>query len=171
LLIRKGGIRENANRFEVRHQEFLLFPSFEHQQASLLKPEHAEGMAGALQEHADPDWLIFTHFAQVHRAFPVSELTELQALSPHHIWSDDYAKARLRWKPQQTLTAMVLKTFRLNKPVIVPMRPEYVGCKSWLDLTEAMEMGSMNAVLSEETFAERANAIDRAMASSVPMLL
>ena len=68
----------------------------------------------------------------MHSAFPVTELAQLAALAPHHIWTQEYAQKRLRWKPKVALTAMVLRAYRLPEPKRVPVRPEYAGCKSWL---------------------------------------
>ena len=166
LIIRKGGIREDENRFEVRFPEFLLFPSFEHQQAELLRPEHAAALADALEEKADPDRLTFTHFARVHSAFPVTELAQLEALAPHHIWTSAYAEKRLRWKPKVPLTAMVLRVFRLAEEKQVPVRPEYAGCKSWLPLLDTVTVDSVIPALSDEAFAAEATAIEEAMASA-----
>ncbi|MGH9628683.1 MAG: DUF1802 family protein, partial [Bryobacteraceae bacterium] len=40
LLLRKGGIVEaRRGGFELRHHEFLFFPTYEHQHADSLKPE------------------------------------------------------------------------------------------------------------------------------------
>ena len=97
LILRKGGIREESNRFRVLHPEFLLYPTYEHQQIELLKDEQPPGATLALGGVDERRWVTFTHFAQVHRAFAVSELDELRALAPHHIWSDAYAEKRLRW--------------------------------------------------------------------------
>ena len=166
LIIRKGGIREDGNRFQVLHPEFLLFPSYEHQQAELLRPEHAQALAGAMEEAPTPGWLTFTHSAQVHRAFTVSELEELQALTPHHIWSEEYAEKRLRWRPRQPLTAMVLRVYRLETAARVRMLPRYAGCKSWLELEAPVVLGDMTPALSNAAFAERADAIDRAIATT-----
>ena len=164
LIIRKGGIREEGNRFEVRYPEFLLFPSYEHQQSELLRPEHAEALTVDLERKPDPGWLTFTHLARVYRAFPVSEAEELRALAPHHIWSDAYAEQRLRWRPRQALTAMVLRVYRLASPARVRMLPRYAGCKSWLELEEPVALGDATPALSDDAFAAEAEAIDRAMA-------
>lgn len=37
LLLRKGGIKEEGNRFRVAYEEILLYPTYEHQQPNLLK--------------------------------------------------------------------------------------------------------------------------------------
>ena len=166
LIIRKGGIREASNRFEVKFPRFLLFPSFEHQQEGLLRPEYATGLAGAMRDDADPARLTFTHFASVHRAFPVTEPEELTALSPHHIWTNEYAEKRLWWRPKQALTAMVLRVHRLAEPKHVPVRLEYAGCKSWLQLLDSVTVDAMTPALSDDAFATEAAAIDEAMASA-----
>ena len=49
LLLRKGGIREEGKHFRVAHDEVLLYPTYEHQQPHLLKPQYAdptEALAG-----------------------------------------------------------------------------------------------------------------------------
>src|SRR6187401_3622019 len=44
VLLRKGGIYESAGEFELEHREFLLFPTFLHQNKLMLKPEAHEGV-------------------------------------------------------------------------------------------------------------------------------
>lgn len=166
LIVRKGGIREENNRFEVRFPEFLLFPSFEHQQSELLRPDHAEALADAINAEPEGDGLTFTHFAKVHSAFPVTELPELEALQPHHIWTQEYAEKRLRWRPRVALTAMVLRVYRLPEAKVAPFRPEYVGCKSWLPLLDSVNIDALEPAMSDDAFAAEAAAIDDAMASA-----
>jgi hypothetical protein len=171
LIIRKGGIREDENRFDVRFPRFLLFPSFEHQQSDLLRPEHAANLADALAAEPDSDALTFTAFAQVHSAFPVTELAQLEALTLHHIWTQEYAAKRLRWKPKVALTAMVLRVYRLPAAKQVLFRPEYVGCKSWLPLLDAVTVDALEPAMTDAAFAAEANAIEAAMKSAtVPPL-
>ena len=171
LIIRKGGIREDNNRFEVKFPEFLFFPSFEHQQSDLLRPEHAVNLTDALAAKPDthnPDDgpLKFCAFAQVHSAFPVTELAQLEALSDHHIWTQVYAEKRLRWKPKVALTAMVLRVYRLPETKQVPFRPEYVGCKSWLPLLDPVTIDALEPAMSDQAFADEATAIEAAMESA-----
>ena len=163
LIIRKGGIREENNRFEVKFPEFLLFPSFEHQQSELLRPDHAAALADALNAQPQGDGLTFTHFAKVHSAFPVTELPQLEALQPHHIWTHEYAEKRLRWRPRVALTAMVLRVYRLPEAKQVPFRPEYIGCKSWLPLLDPVAIDALEPAMSDDAFAAEAAAIDEAM--------
>lgn len=163
LIIRKGGISEENNRFEVRFPEFLFFQSFEHQQTSLLRPEHATELAGAMEGTVDQDHLTFTHFAKVHSAFPVTELAELESLEPHHIWTREYAEKRLRWRPRVALTAMVLRVYKLGQVERVPIHSEYAGCKSWLPLLDTVTITALEPAMSDETFEAEAAAIAEAM--------
>ena len=167
LIIRKGGIREDNNRFEVKFPQFLFFPSFEHQQSDLLMPEHAAALADALAAEPDADALTFTAFAKVHSAFPVTDLAQLEALAPHHIWTQEYAEKRLRWKPKVALTAMVLRVYRLPEAKQAPFRPEYVGCKSWLPLLDTVTIDALEPAMTDQAFAAEADAIDSAMASAM----
>lgn len=166
LIIRKGGIREENNRFEVKFPEFLLFPSFEHQQSELLRPDHAEALADAINAVPADDGLTFTHFAKVHSAFPVTELPQLEALEPHHIWTKEYAEKRLRWRPRVALTAMVLRVYRLPVAKQAPFRPEYSGCKSWLPLLDPVNIDGLEPAMSDDAFAAEAAAIDAAMVAA-----
>lgn len=167
LIIRKGGIREFGNRFHILYPEFLLSPSYEHQQAQLLRPEYARAGSDALAEIPEADWLTFTHFARVHKAFCISELAQLQGLAPYHIWSAEYAEKRLRWRPRQPLTVMILRVYCLDQPIQVTMTPRYIGCKSWLELESPVPLGSMQSALSDQEFFAQANAIDQAMATVI----
>jgi hypothetical protein len=166
LIIRKGGIREEHNRFEVKFPAFLLFPSFEHQQSELLRPDYALALAEAVNAEHAGDSLVFTHFAKVHKAFPVTELAQLDALQPHHIWTKEYAEKRLRWRPRVSLTAMVLRIYRLPKAKTAPFRPEYLGCKSWLSLLDGVNIDALEPAMSDDAFAAEAAAIDESMSAA-----
>src|SRR5262245_43178910 len=39
LILRKGGIAEGPEGFQIEHSEFLLFPTLYHQQRDLVVPE------------------------------------------------------------------------------------------------------------------------------------
>src|ERR687889_2309993 len=50
LLLRKGGIMEYRKGFEVKHNEFLLYPTFEHQSVESIKVEYKEKLKEILEE-------------------------------------------------------------------------------------------------------------------------
>src|SRR6188472_2307864 len=51
LLLRKGGIMEYRKGFEVKHNEFLLYPTFEHQSIESIKAEYKEKIKEISEEH------------------------------------------------------------------------------------------------------------------------
>ena len=123
LLLRKGGISESGKHFRVVHPEFLLYPTFEHQREDLLKDAHQPALRALLDEPHDDGNITFSYWAQAAETIEVLEQEVVEALSPHHIWTDDYAESRLRWKPRFPLSIMLLRVYRLEQPVTVPFPP------------------------------------------------
>ena len=163
LLLRKGGISEVGKHFRVAHDRFLLYPTLEHQKEELLKPAHRERLARLLAEGQDAGAINFGCLAEVAEVMELSEEEQLRSLSPYHIWSDDYAHSRLRWKPRHPLTAMLLRVYRMETPKAVPYKPHYGGCKSWVDLEEEVHLGSLTPVLDDYQFATQVRAIQDAL--------
>ena len=82
----------------------------------------------------------------------VSEQEKVEALAPHHIWTDEYAQSRLRWKAMLPLSIMLLRVYRMENPVTVPYIPEYGGCTSWVEIIPRVELGELTPALSDEAF-------------------
>ena len=55
LTLRKGGIREENKHFEIEHDRFFLYPTFDHQRNDLVRPSHVPELARALEEGVWPD--------------------------------------------------------------------------------------------------------------------
>ncbi len=165
VLLRKGGIREDAKEFRLVEPEFLIYPTFEHQREDLLKPAYRQGLQEVLAGPHDPLEIPFTHWVQVAEVIEVAERKTLEALSPYYIWTTDYAEARLHWKPRSPLLVLVVRVFRLEAPVRVPLVPAYAGCKSWVRLEKEVCLGALTPVSSEEAFREKVEAVRRAVAT------
>src|SRR5690349_24887348 len=50
ITLRKGGIREENKHFEIEHDHFFLYPTFDHQQNDLVRDSHVPEMSRALEE-------------------------------------------------------------------------------------------------------------------------
>src|SRR5918998_1829293 len=153
LVVRKGGIREKA--FAVPEARFLFFKSYEHQNPDQLKPLYHD-LLRSIPERRDDGPVIFTSFAEVRGAYEVLEAEELEALDPYHIWTPEYAESRLKWRPKKPLTVLVLRTYLLPEPVELPYRAEYGGCKSWIELHQAVPVGGARPALGDAAFMELA---------------
>ena len=149
LAVRKGGIREKA--FAVPQTRFLLLPGYEHQRPELLKPEY-RSLMDDIPDLTDDGPLRFSSFVEVAGAYEVSEAEELVALDPHHMWTSEYAESRFKWRPKKPLTVLVLRTYLLPETVELPYREEYGGCKSWIELGEAVSVEGARPAISDERF-------------------
>ena len=50
LTLRKGGIREENKHFELEHDRFFLYPTFDHQRNNLVRQSHHPELRRALEE-------------------------------------------------------------------------------------------------------------------------
>ncbi len=151
LLLRKGGIREAGKKFVPAHPSFLLFPTYEHQKPELLKPPFRHNVATPTNG-ARPETVTLTHWALLHEAIQLTEEGALQSIAPFHIWADDYAQKRLRWKPRQPLWLLLLRVYRLGPSQTIPYLPAYGGCKSWTDLEDPVPLGELTPVMPQDEF-------------------
>ncbi len=163
VLLRKGGVREKE--FKLEHDEFLLYPTFEHQKPELLKPEYQDYLAetlapwGGEPPKSAPDTVTFTHLARVREVLEITEPELLERLSPYYIWTTNYAEGRLHWRPRKPLEVLLVQAYRLDEPVTVPVEPYFVGCKSWVDLPSGVPLGGLTPVISDREFATKAQQI------------
>jgi len=145
VLLRKGGILEAASGFVIESKKFFLFPTFEHQSLDNIKPQFARYL-DVVKDRPDEGQNVITSYAEVVAEADLASLEKISALSEFHIWSDPYIKARVSWMPQKTLKAVLLRTYKIPA-VHIPIKPEYHGCKSWIDINANPEAGI--PVLSE----------------------
>jgi hypothetical protein len=152
LTLRKGGIREPDKHFELEHDRFFLYPTFDHQRTDLVRESHRPELARALEEGVwsdgepsaaamlrgleinQPDRVRIRAWAEVAAHYTVTDRRAVDALSPFYVWTTDYAEKRLDWKRRHPLHVVVLRTYRIPRPVTVKVRDEYGGCRSWLEI-------------------------------------
>ena len=149
LLMRKGGIHEVTKDFRVAHPEFLLYPTYEHQNADLLKYSSQSLFEETLANSIPTDTITFSNWAQVTETIKVIELEKVQELSNHHIWTNQYTESRLRWKPMVPLSIMLLRVFKLEEPVTIPWIKEYAGCTSWVEIMPKINLGQLTPAMDD----------------------
>jgi hypothetical protein len=172
VTLRKGGIRESNRHFELEHERFFLYPTFDHQRTDLVRESHQPELRRALEEGvwpdgeptehalaldggiAQPDRVRIRAWAEVTAHYTIDDPRCVDGLSPFYVWTRDYAEKRLAWKRRHPLHVLVLRTYRIPRPVTVKVRDEYHGCRSWLELQRDLPFEG-TPVLSDEEF-ERA---------------
>jgi len=158
LLLRKGGIREESGGFEVPNDTVLLYSTFEHQQRDLLKPEYASQVT-PVESGWHPETIKIGSYARITDVLPVTNQGAIKKLESFHIWNEQFASDRLKWKPRQPVYLLLLRVYRLPEVQTIAYRPEYSGCKSWIDLAEPIAIANSTPSLSDSEYNQQANAI------------
>jgi hypothetical protein len=158
MLLRKGGIKEEQNRFSVAHNPILLYPTYEHQQPKLLKTEYAPQVK-PVTSGWHPETVRLGSWAEITDILPVAEESTVTALLPYHIWNEQFVNDRLKWKPRQPLYILLLRTYRLPQPQTIPYRSEYGGCRSWIDVAEPISIEGVIPVLDDAEYLKQVAAI------------
>jgi len=187
VTLRKGGIREEGKHFEIEHDRFFLYPTFDHQRTDLVRESHQPELGRALEEGVwpegeppeaalnedggigQPERVRLRAWAEVAASYLVTDPRAVEALSPYYVWTPDYAEKRLRWKRRHPLHVILLRTYRIPRPVTVKVLEEYGGCRSWLEVQRDLPFEG-TPVLSDEEFERAAEQIESIASSAVPVL-
>ena len=151
MLLRKGGIKESKGQFQVPRDGILLYPTYEHQQPALLKPEY-QSRVTPVASGWHPQQVTISSWAEITDVLPVSEENTVKALLPLHIWNEQFIRSRLKWKPHQPIYILLLRTYKLLAPQVIDYRTQYGGCTSWLDLDSAIDIDNTQPILTDDIY-------------------
>jgi hypothetical protein len=187
LTLRKGGIRESDRAFALDHDRFFLYPTFDHQRNNLIRESHQYELGRALEEGVWPDGeppakallqdggipqperVRVRAWAEVAGHFTITDPRALDSLSPFYVWTADYARERLAWKPRHPLHVVLLRTYRIPRPVTVRVKDEYGGCRSWVEIQRDLPFEG-TPVLCDNEFDRAAEEIEAICHGAVPAL-
>ncbi|MBA4189324.1 MAG: hypothetical protein C0467_15110 [Planctomycetaceae bacterium] len=133
LILRKGGIAESGGVFRPEHKEFLLYPTFFHEHRVGVKPDFLPLLEHAETNKPDAGTIRFTHFARVTDVKHLTDLDAALVLDSQHAWTPDVVRQRFHYRTPG-LFVLAVQVFRLAEPQVRPERPEYAGCKTWVQL-------------------------------------
>ena len=164
LLLRKGGIMEYRKGFEVKHNEFLLYPTFEHQSIESIKAEYKEKIKEILEEHNNrkkidendnnfntASNIIIKLLAKVEDVIEISDKFTISELRDYHIWSDEYVTMRMNYNPSKPMNVLLLRIYKIRKPLIVDINDKWAGCKSWIDIETDREFLNSHKLKGQNT--------------------
>ncbi len=189
ITLRKGSPREPD--FRVEHDRFFLYPTFDHQRNDLVRESHQPELRRALEEGVwndgeptvqalaadgslqQPDRVRIRAWAEVAGHFTIADPRCVDALSPFYVWTPDYAEKRLLWRPRHPLHVLLLRTYRIPRPVTVKVKDEYIGGSPWIELQRDLPFEG-TPVLSDDEFeraSEEIETITREVGSLQPALV
>lgn len=134
VLLRKGGILEYRQGFEVKHDRFMLFPTYEHQAKEHLQADYANKMDEVLKEQPPAEANMLSSYAEARKVAEINDLSALQMLAKYHVWSESYVNARMAYNPKKPMSVILVRVYNLQNPIRVDTKPEWAGCKSWIPL-------------------------------------
>jgi hypothetical protein len=141
LLIRKGGLADPD--FGVEADRFYLYPTYFHQGEQEARPR-----------------VEITHWCEVARTWPVTELEALERLAPLVKMPWETLETRYRFRPDQALYVIAVKTWELARPAQVEFCEIYGGCKSWISVDEEIDVAGSRAVLNDGELQAKIEEVD-----------
>ncbi len=131
VLIRKGGIAEGRAGFEFRHDRFLLFPTWFHEQVASTTlpsdtpiPPPPEGEI-TLRHAATVEWTgLVTDRAAAHR------------LRDLHVLRDSVVDDRFDYDEADGVHVAFVRVHHLNPPLTLELLKKYGGCRSWVEVPD-----------------------------------
>ena len=155
MIIRKGGIDKEDKHFTSElsvDSEFLLFPTYEHQNESLIKNEFHSDLSDTIEENDVPGLINLSAFAKITHKFEVNSTEVLNRVSNFHLWNESYTDKRITWKPSKPAVVALLRVYPLIQPQALPILPEYGRCKSIVDLGQDVPMGELEPAIQDTEY-------------------
>ncbi len=147
ILLRKGGILEYKQGFEVKHDRFLMFPTFEHQSKENLQADYMDEL---MSDAAPVGTSRLSSYAEAVEVREVTDRALLRKLERFHVWNESYVNARMDYNPSKPMSVILLRVFKLATPLDVQTLQAWAGCRSWVPLD--ITIPDASPVLSDSEF-------------------
>ena len=148
VLVRKGGIADAS--FGLEADRFYLYPTYFHQGESESRPE-----------------VTITHWCEVVRTWVARDEDALGRLAPLVVLPHETLAARYRFRPDQALFVIAVRTFALAAPAVVRFDETYAGCRSWISVSEQIDVEGSRPVLDEAELEAQMARVDALLAVAV----
>ncbi len=162
IILRKGGIHEDREGFRVEHREFWLFPTQFHQQSQQLVPTAEQNWQRTIAEPPAAGTIPIDDYVVVEQVHEIDDESVLDRLAGTHIWSHPTLVERFRYR-RPGLFLLLARVFRTPKPYVLADTPYFAGCRSWVELPEAIPTAGATPVLSDNQFAAMCDAVTQAL--------
>ena len=158
-MVRKGGIREQRAGFSVRHDRFLLYPTYFHEKEVELAERFRPALAASHAERPPEGRIRLAGVAEVVALWRVTELEPLRAIADAHGLAWPAVESRFHYKQRPGVQVVAVRVRRLAAPVELAEARRYGGCVSWVELDDDVDVAGARAVLDEAALAARVAAL------------
>jgi hypothetical protein len=144
VLIRKGGIADP--KFGLEADRFYLFPTNFHESGE-----------------QPPTAVPITHWCETVRTWEVRDLQTLLRLEPLVVFDRQTLETRYRFRSDQAVHVIAVRTWALPRAVPIPMTKAYEGCRSWVSLDEEIDIDGSRPVLSDAALQAKIDQVTSAL--------
>ncbi|MFL5578015.1 MAG: DUF1802 family protein [Gemmatimonadaceae bacterium] len=162
-MVRKGGIREQRAGFQVRHDRFLLYPTYFHEKAAETAPRLVETLEASHARRPAEGTVRLEYVAEVAAVWAVRELASLPAIEMEHGLAPAAVESRFHYKGRPGVQVVAVRLARLPEPVTIPEQRRYAGCVSWVELDGDVDVRGATPVVLEPEFGRRLRALRDAL--------
>jgi hypothetical protein len=166
-MVRKGGIREQRAGFSVRHDRFVLYPTFFHEKAAEMSPRLVHTLEASHREQPAAGTIRIALVAEVAAVWAMSSLEPLRAIEMEHGLAWGAVESRFHYKGRPGVQVVAVRVSRLPHAVELPEVRRYQGCVSWVALDEGVDVGGAVAVVDDASFARRLATLRAALGEPV----
>jgi hypothetical protein len=162
-MVRKGGIREQRAGFAVRHDRFLLYPTFFHEKEAELAARFRPTLHASHAERP-PDGLIrIRYVADAVAVWGIPDLQRLAGITMEHGLDWTAVESRFHYRNKPGVQVVAVRVSRLTRDAELPEARRYAGCVSWVELDSDVEVGGATPVLDAATLERRVAALASAL--------
>ena len=87
-----------------------------------------------------------THWCEVVKTWEIRDLDALLRLESQVVFDRNTLETRYRFRPDQAIHVIAVRTYELPRPATVPMTERYEGCRSWVSLDEEIGIARVTEV-------------------------
>jgi hypothetical protein len=167
-MVRKGGIREQRAGFAVRHDRFLLYPTYFHEKAAEMAPRLVDTLEAAHARRPAEGVVRVEYVADVAAVWAVGELGRLERIADEHGLSWPAVQSRFHYKNRPGVQVVAARLRRLAAPAELPELRRYSGCVSWVELDGGVDVAGAAPVLPDEAFGRRLAGLRAALGEPDP---
>jgi hypothetical protein len=160
-MIRKGGIREHRAGFDVRHDRFLLYPTFFHEKLNELALRFHSTLESAHASRPPSGMIELRYLARVAAVWQVTELERLRGVESEHGLTWGAVESRFNYRDDPRVHVVAVRIAELPAIVTLPEIRRYTGCVSWVKLDADVDVADATPVIEDAPFEERMTALER----------
>ena len=159
-MVRKGGIRERRAGFVVRHDRFLIYPTWFHEKEAELAERFRPLLAAAHGDRPPVGSIRIDLVCDVAAVWKVDELERLSGIADEHGLTPAAVASRYHYRNEPGVQVVAVRVSRLRRPAEIPEIRRYLGCVSWVALDEPIPVEGATPVVSDAEFGARISKLE-----------